>query len=59
MLLDFVLYICSTDSQCIAYQFGGSANENCLVIHGYSTEESEHKFLSDGGSTVFKKGSKY
>ena len=29
------------------------------MIHGNSTEESGREFTSEGGSTVFKKGSKH
>ena len=50
---------CSADSLCIAYQFGGPADDNCRVIYRNTSEDSGQEFLSEAGSTLFRKGCKY
>ena len=53
---NWLLFRCSRDSGCNAYQFGKRETKNCYIIHGGGTKGSPQNFTSDENKPIYKKG---
>ena len=51
-----LLFRCSSDSRCSAYQFSKHRTKNCYIIHGNTATGSGQNFTSQKNNGVYKKG---